>query len=157
VALSRGPFGCVQRTGCGAFGLGHLHQLCWAPTTHITRSWIWIRRVSPASNKCLYPHASLRFRPDFAPCGFAWPFCAVNKKSPPPLASRGPGGWGTGHGAAPITAPLLARHPRWWWRSDIPPSGCWALGSSYTPPPSWGDAQAPRPPGCSQRCFVNAV
>jgi hypothetical protein len=35
------PSGCVQRTGCSACGLGHPHQVWWAPPmyVYIARAW----------------------------------------------------------------------------------------------------------------------
>jgi hypothetical protein len=33
------PFSCVQRTGCGACGLGYPHQVWWAPPVYIARAW----------------------------------------------------------------------------------------------------------------------
>jgi hypothetical protein len=33
------PSGFVQRIGCGACGLGHPHQVWWAPPMYIARAW----------------------------------------------------------------------------------------------------------------------
>jgi hypothetical protein len=33
------PSGLVQRTGCNACGLGHPHQVWWAPPMYIARAW----------------------------------------------------------------------------------------------------------------------
>jgi hypothetical protein len=70
------PSGLVQRTGCGACGLGYPHQFWWAPPMYIARSWLFPVSFAGFLIKCTPRWASTaisRNRRGIAPVIYAWP------------------------------------------------------------------------------------
>jgi hypothetical protein len=64
------PSGFVQRTGCGACGLGHPHQVWWAPPMYIARAWCLAPVSSAGMSTYLRLQAPRAFAQVFAHCRF---------------------------------------------------------------------------------------
>jgi hypothetical protein len=109
------PSGFVQRTGCGACGLGHPHQVWWAPPMYIARAWCLAPVSSAGMSTYLRLQAPRAFAQVFAHCRFVQTAIPAKKKWIPhrptaqallliPSVYRPPRGGGARSGIPPCSS-----------------------------------------------------
>jgi hypothetical protein len=129
------PSGFVQRTGCSACGLGHPHQVWWAPPSHVHSSYLATVSFAGMSTYLrLQPPRALA--PVFAHCRFVSTATSAKKRLSQPKK------WFS-HG---LTAQirrlfllLFSRPPPWWWlalsaQASRPSGGGCRCGPRLWPP-----------------------
>jgi hypothetical protein len=64
------PSGFVQRTGCGACGLGYPHQVWWAPPMYTSRAWCLAQDDCHSRIECLDSKSAIKNLLGFRACNF---------------------------------------------------------------------------------------